>query len=128
MALTLVMKHCLRMSFQAAVAMEGTVHLALDLANIVLKPEKVLELLVVTNHEPLNVALGLVRRDALVSSLATRLEYSRQIRTQIASISLEHCHGRAIDVRAQHLRQFQLPDCSSLAKGCASSLVWRYYS
>ena len=52
-------------------ATEGRVHLAPDLANIVLKPlEKLLDLLVETQDELLDTALDLVQRDALASLLA----------------------------------------------------------
>jgi hypothetical protein len=72
-----VMWHWLLVRFRAAVARQGTVRLESDLSNIVMKPlEKVLGLLVVANCEPLNVSLGLVRRDVLASSSATQPVYS----------------------------------------------------
>ena len=124
MALTLVRKDWLWVTCPAVDAMEGIVHLIRDPANTVLKPlEKVLELLVVATDGLLGVPLDLVRRDLVASLWATQLEYSRQTQKQIASTDLEHCRGRAIAVRAWRLRQSQLPGCSSLAKGCASSLV-----
>ena len=56
--------------------MEGIVHLVLDLANIVLKLERVLGLLVEAKDELLDVSLGSVRRDVLASSMATQPAYS----------------------------------------------------
>jgi hypothetical protein len=67
------------------------------------------------------VLLDLVRHELPRNVLAMLQENSQQIQKQTAVRGLARCHGRVIAVRVLHLRGFQLPSCSSLAKGCALS-------
>ena len=71
------MKDWLWVTCRVVDAMEEIVHLVPDLANIMLKPpERVLDLLVVTNEGLLGVLSNSVRRDLVASLWATQPEYS----------------------------------------------------
>ena len=103
-------------------AMQETALLAHHLARMgQISLEVLLEVFVGIDVEPWGVSLELDRCDCEVSVLATPLDCCEPIRRQIAVRGLEHCRARVRVEKVGHLRQFQLPNCSSRVEGCALS-------
>jgi hypothetical protein len=68
-----------------------------------------------------DVLLDLVRQKLPANVAAMLQENSQQIQRQTVAGDLAHYRGRVIVVRVWRLQGFQLPSCSSRAKGCALS-------